>query len=180
MRSLRPISERKDDAEDELELKYMTRIYLSHLHRNSFTTLWLQEPKRSTWQQLDTVVWIVLPTPCKRFWENFGMRCRQDDAEDDGGNELKYCGQLSHCSLLRPISGCQDDAEDDLELQYVTIIYLCHLHKNSCTTLWLQEPTQSTCHQLDSVVSIVLPTPCKRFGENFGMILFWGAPMSRR
>ena len=98
----------------------------------------------------------------------------------DGGNELKYCGQLSHSSLLRPISGCQDDAEDDLELQYVTIIYLCHLHKNSCTTLCLQEPTQSTCHQLDSVVSIVLPTPCKRLGENFGMILFWGAPMSRR
>ena len=63
------------------------------------------------------------------------MRCRQDDAQDDGGNELEYCGQLSHCSLLSPISGCQDDAEDDLELQYMTIIYLCHLHKNSCTTL---------------------------------------------
>ena len=28
------------------------------------------------------------------------MRCREDDAEDDGGNVLEYCGQLSGCSLI--------------------------------------------------------------------------------
>ncbi len=35
LHSPRASSGRQDDAEDDLELKYMTRIYLRHLHRNS-------------------------------------------------------------------------------------------------------------------------------------------------
>ena len=33
--SPRASSGRRDDAEDDLEQKYMTKIYLRHLHRNS-------------------------------------------------------------------------------------------------------------------------------------------------
>ena len=35
VQSVRASSGREDDAEDDLELKYKTRIYLCHPHRNS-------------------------------------------------------------------------------------------------------------------------------------------------
>ena len=64
-------------------------------------------------------------TCCKRFWENFGMRCREDDAEDDGGNVLKYCGQLSRCSLIVLRTPCTQLRLRDLSAFYFGV-RRCH------------------------------------------------------
>ena len=42
---------------------------------------------------------MVLPTRCRRFGENFEMRNRQDDAEDEDGNAITSCVELFQYSL---------------------------------------------------------------------------------
>ena len=54
-------------------LRMRMEVWLS-IAGNSFSILLLPEPTQSTWQQLNHVMSIVLPTPCRRFWENIEMR----------------------------------------------------------------------------------------------------------
>ena len=102
----------------------------SNIAGNSLTTLWLLEPTQSTWQQLNSVVSIVLPTPCKRFWENFEARNRQDDAEDEGGNVHGYCGQLSHCSLIVLPAPCRRFSENVKMRTYTATDVQCSMIQN--------------------------------------------------